>query len=108
MRPERSRGLEEVRKYVLKNIIKIIRCDWGKVEGFGNVRREGKKVAKRIRGIRRRRKNINKMIIQHGRISKMLRYSNRGGLCTAKGMEIPPELERVIGGEGGREEGFFS
>ena len=46
------------------------------------------------------------MIIQEGRVSKVQRY-RRGGLCTAKGTEIFPELERGISCKGGREEELF-
>ena len=39
----------------LKNIVKIIENDWSKIEGRENVRREEKRVSKRVRGIRRKR-----------------------------------------------------
>jgi len=52
MRSERSRGSQA---NALKNIVEIIGNDWSKVEDRGNVRRGGKKMSKKVRGIKRRR-----------------------------------------------------
>jgi len=40
----------------LKNIIELIRIDWSKIEGLGNMRRGGKKRSKRDKGIGKRRR----------------------------------------------------
>ena len=47
------------------------------------------------------------MIIQGRRVFEVQRYISRGELCTAKGTEIFPELERGISCKRGREEGLF-
>jgi len=50
---------------------------------------------------------VEKMTIQEGRISKVQRYNSRGRLCTVKGTEIFPKLERGIDREESSEEELF-